>query len=126
MVNLVGSEIKGSLNFQGLEVNGFLSLAKARISENLDFRNIKVKNSEYEGLTIMGDLYLNQAIIQGGIDLTQAFIGGNLDLSVICVQNSVDLTLADIGNVLFLRDALIKGDLILNETKYKKMIKHFI
>ena len=90
------------------------------------FRNIKVKNSEYEGLTIMGDLYLNQAIIQGGIDLTQAFIGGNLDLSVICVQNSVDLTLADIGNVLFLRDALIKGDLILNETKYKKMIKHFI
>jgi hypothetical protein len=123
---MVGSRVKGSLLFSDLEVNGFLSLAKAKISQDIDFRRIKVKNSTYEGLTILGDLYLNQAIIQGNMDITEGVIDGNLDLSVVCIQKTVDLTSTTIGNLLFLRDALIRGNLVIEHTKYKKIIRHFV
>jgi hypothetical protein len=93
---------------------------------DLDFKGIRIKNSAFEGLTILGDLYFNQAIIQGNVDLSEAFVEGNLDLSVSCIQKSVDLSGTEIGNLLFLRDALIKGDLILEGTRYKKIIKHFV
>jgi len=77
-INLTGASIKGGVNFieamvagilclDNLQLEGFLSLARAQFKKDVLLRNMNVLDSYQAGLIIKGDVYLREAVIAGNL-----------------------------------------------------------
>jgi hypothetical protein len=100
-INLVGAEIGKNVLAKKLKTKGFLSLAKTEIGGSIILDKARIQNTkaQFDGMTISGDLILENAKTMGNVVIEDAEIEGLLDLDGISVGQ----------------------DLILAGTKYKKM-----
>lgn len=105
-MNMVGLNITGSLFFDHARVNGFISLAKAVILGNVDFRNIEVYDYSQGEMTIKGDVYLKSAQINGFFDMTEASIHGMLSLENALVRRSLLAKNSNIEDALNLKNSI--------------------
>ena len=122
-VNLVGAKITGSLFLNGLNINGFLSLAKIQLKGNLESPNLKIMDSYHGGLIVKGDVYLREANIIGRVNLEKSFSEGSGDFLNAFIGKELNLKETVFENFLILKGAKIRGETILEGTKYKELIK---
>ena len=91
-INLVGAEINGNINARNATVSGFLGLSKAKIGGDVILEDVKLKSSDYEELTIRGDLLLNDTIINGGLNLGRLLTEGLIDMENTIINDNLVLT----------------------------------
>jgi cytoskeletal protein CcmA (bactofilin family) len=105
-VNMVGLNITGSLHFAGIKVYGFISLSKAVILGDVDFRYIEVFDYGPEGLTVKGDVFLKSAQINGFLDLSEAKVNGMVSLENALIRRRLVAKNLGMKESLFLKNSL--------------------
>jgi cytoskeletal protein CcmA (bactofilin family) len=109
-LNLVGLNTTGSLLFAEAQVNGFISLAKAVILGDVDFKRVKVSDYSKDELTVKGDIYLKSAQVNGFFDISEAEISGMVNLENALIRRSFLAKNMKIKDSLVLKNSLFNRE----------------
>jgi len=88
-LNMVGLNVTGSLLFAQAQIGGFVSLSKAVILGDVDFRRIEVSDYANGDLTVKGDVFLKSAQINGFFDISEAAISGMVSLENALIRRNL-------------------------------------
>jgi cytoskeletal protein CcmA (bactofilin family) len=105
-VNMAGINITGSILFAKMRVNGFVSLTKAVVLGNVDFRAIEVQNYCQGDLKVKGDILFKNAQINGFLDLSGAIATGSVNLENALVRQRLAAINLRVEETLSLKDSI--------------------
>jgi hypothetical protein len=120
---LVGAKIGKSINLDSTIVNGFLSLAKATIRENLNSSDIRINDAYHNDLIIKGDFYLRQISVNGQVIIEKGMIEGSLDFFGGYITEGLFIKDTKIKGTLFLKNLITKGERKIERTEYRDIIR---
>ena len=104
--NMVGLNVTGSLKCAQMRVNGFISLYKAVVLGDIDFKNIEACDYCHGDLKIIGDIYFKGAQINGSLDLSDTSATGTIDMDNALIRRNLVAKNLKVTNLISLKNAI--------------------
>lgn len=124
VVNLVASDFKKNVIFDGASIKGYLGLNKTKVEENLSIKKVSIIDIKTKTGTIRGDFFLKEAHIKGSVFLEEITAEGLANLENSFIEGNLSFTNSQIKDNVLLTGTIVEGDVITQGLQSKNLIAH--